>query len=51
MIPKLNEMIAAGPFSVRIAQVLPLDQARAAQQVLGEHHIGKIILRVPGRTA
>lgn len=43
---KLNEMIALGPFSVRISKVFPLDQAASAQQALGEHRVGKIILKM-----
>lgn len=43
---KLNALIASGPFSVRIARVFPLDQARAAQQALGQHRIGKIVLQM-----
>lgn len=43
---KLNEMIASGPFTVRIARVFPLDQAMAAQQALGRPRIGKLILQV-----
>lgn len=41
---KLNDMIAAGPFSVRIAKVFPLDQASSAQRALDEHRVGKIVL-------
>ena len=43
---KLNEMIASGPFSVKIAQVFPLDQAMAAQEALGKRRVGKLILQV-----
>ena len=43
---QLNETIASGPFSVRIAHVFPLDQAMKAQQALGEHRVGKIVLQV-----
>lgn len=43
---KLNEVIASGPFSVRIAQAFPLDQAMAAQQALGKRRVGKLILQV-----
>ena len=41
---KLNEVIASGPFSVRIAKVFPLNQASAAQRALEEHRVGKIVL-------
>lgn len=43
---KLNEMIASGPFSVKIAQIFPLQQAMAAQRALGEHRVGKLILQM-----
>ena len=43
---KLNEMIASGPFSVKIAQVFPLHQAMAAHRALGEHRVGKIVLQM-----
>ena len=42
----LNEMIASGPFSVKIAQVFPLEQAKAAQQALDKHRVGKIVLQM-----
>lgn len=42
---ELNQLIASEPFSVRIAQVFPLDQAPAAQRALEEHRVGKIVLR------
>lgn len=43
---KLNEMIGAGPFSVRIAGTFALDRAQEAQRALAEHRVGKIVLRV-----
>jgi len=45
-IERLNELIEAGPFEVHVDRVFPLDQAAAAQAALGEHHLGKIALRV-----
>ena len=42
---KLNDMIASGPFSVRIANSFPLEQAAAAQGALESHRVGKIVLR------
>ena len=41
---KLNDMIEAGPFAVRIAEAFPLDQASAAQRALERHRVGKIVL-------
>ena len=49
-IAMLNEMIASGPFSVRIAKVFPLPQAAAAQQALEEHRVGKIVLSTLSET-
>ena len=45
-IDRLNELIEAGPFEVHVDRVFPLEQAAAAQAALGEHHLGKIALRV-----
>jgi NADPH2:quinone reductase len=45
-IDRLNHLIEAGPFEVRVHRVFPLDQAAAAQAALEEHHLGKIALRV-----
>lgn len=43
---ELNAMIASGPFSVKIAHVFPLHEARAAQQALEERRVGKIVLQM-----
>jgi NADPH2:quinone reductase len=43
---RLNELIEAGPFEVRVHRTFPLEQAAAAQAALEEHHLGKIALRV-----
>jgi NADPH:quinone reductase-like Zn-dependent oxidoreductase len=43
---KLNALIASGPFAVRIAHVFPLGEARAAQQALEKHRVGKIVLEI-----
>lgn len=45
-IERLNELIGAGPFEVRVHRVFPLEQAAEAQAALEEHHLGKIALRV-----
>lgn len=45
-IERLNELIEAGPFEVRVHRVFPLEQAAEAQAALEEHHLGKIALRV-----
>ena len=43
---RLNELIEAGPFEVRVHRVFPLEQAADAQAALEEHHLGKIALKV-----
>jgi NADPH:quinone reductase-like Zn-dependent oxidoreductase len=43
---RLNALIEAGPFEVRVHRVFPLEQAAAAQAALEEHHLGKIALKV-----
>lgn len=45
-IDRLNELIEAGPFEVRVHSVFPLEQAAVGQAALEEHHLGKIALRV-----
>lgn len=44
---RLNELIAPGPFEVRVAEILPLSQAARAHEALRRHRIGKILL-APG---
>lgn len=41
---KLNDLIASGPFQVRIAKMFPLEQAALAHEALKEHRIGKVVL-------
>ena len=43
---ELNRLIEAGPFEVHVDSVFPLEQAAAAQAALGEHHLGKIVLKI-----
>jgi NADPH:quinone reductase-like Zn-dependent oxidoreductase len=43
---RLNQLIEAGPFEVKVHRVFPLEEAAAAQAALEEHHLGKIALRV-----
>ena len=43
---RLNQLIEAGPFEVRVDRVFPLEQVADAQAALKEHHLGKIALRV-----
>jgi NADPH:quinone reductase-like Zn-dependent oxidoreductase len=41
---KLNRLIEAGPFEVRVARTFNLDQAADAQRALEEHYLGKLAL-------
>lgn len=41
----LNRLIDAGPFEVHVSRVFPLEQAAKAQRALGEHYLGKLVLR------
>ncbi len=43
---RLNQLIAAGPFHVEVARVYPLEEAARAHQELGQHHLGKLALRL-----
>lgn len=47
-IEKLERAIDAAPFSVRVAQVFPLDRAAEAQEALSRHRVGKLILQMDG---
>jgi len=44
-IQKLNTLIEQGPFHVHIARTFPLSQAAEAHRALGEHYLGKLVLR------
>jgi NADPH:quinone reductase len=46
LIDRLNELINSGPFEVCVDQTFRLEDAAAAQQALGKHHLGKIALRI-----
>jgi NADPH:quinone reductase-like Zn-dependent oxidoreductase len=41
---KLNRLIEAGPFEVRVARTFTLDQAVEAQRALDDHYLGKLAL-------
>jgi NADPH:quinone reductase-like Zn-dependent oxidoreductase len=43
---RLNGLIGEGPFHVEIGRAYPLDEAARAHRELGEHHLGKVALRV-----
>jgi len=43
---RLNRLIEAGAFIVKVASTYPLDQAGVAHQALDQHHLGKLALKV-----
>jgi len=43
---RLNALIAAGPFHVELGKTYELDNAARAHQDLGQHHLGKLALRI-----
>jgi len=46
LINKLNQLIDSGPFEVHVHRTFRLQDAAQAQEALGEHHLGKIALRI-----
>ena len=46
IIERLNRRIGTDPFEVHVAHTFPLDEAAQAHQVLDQHYLGKICLRV-----
>lgn len=43
---RLNQLIAAGPFQVEIGREYALDDAARAHREIGQHHLGKLALRI-----
>lgn len=43
---RLNKLVEAGPFEVRLHKTFTLDEAAEAHQALEEHHLGKIALQI-----
>jgi NADPH2:quinone reductase len=43
---RLNRWIEAGPFTVCVSSMYPLDRAAVAHRALGQHHLGKLALKV-----
>jgi len=43
---RLNRWIEAGPFTVCVATTYPLERAAAAHRDLGQHHLGKLALKI-----
>lgn len=46
IIGRLNRLIESGPFEVHIHRTFPLPQAAEAHRALGNHHLGKLALRI-----
>lgn len=45
---KLDRVIDAAPFKVRVSQVFPLGRAADAQEALNHHRVGKLVLKIDG---
>jgi NADPH:quinone reductase-like Zn-dependent oxidoreductase len=43
---RLNRLIAAGPFHVEVGRVYRLEEAARAHREIGQHHLGKLALRI-----
>ena len=43
---RLNRLIASGPFHVEVGRVYRLEDASRAHRELGQHHLGKLALRI-----
>jgi NADPH2:quinone reductase len=43
---RLNRLVAAGPFHVELGHVYPLEEAARAHREIGQHHLGKLALRI-----
>jgi NADPH2:quinone reductase len=43
---RLNRLIAAGPFHVEVGRAYRLEDAARAHREVGEHHLGKLALRI-----
>jgi len=43
---RLNRLIAAGPFHVELGRVYRLEDAPQAHREIGQHHLGKLALRI-----
>lgn len=43
---RLNRLIAAGPFHVEVGRAYALDEAARAHREIGQHHLGKLALRM-----
>ena len=46
LLDKLNELIESGPFEVYVDRTFQMEEVSEAHKALGEHHLGKIALRI-----
>ncbi len=46
LLERLNRLVAAGPFHVELGRVYPLEEAARAHREIGQHHLGKLALRI-----
>ena len=46
VLERLNTLIAAGPFHVELCETFSLEDAAQAHRAVGEHHLGKLALRI-----
>jgi NADPH:quinone reductase-like Zn-dependent oxidoreductase len=46
MFERLNRWIAVGPFHVELGRTYDLDDAAQAHRAIGQHHLGKLALRI-----
>lgn len=46
VLERLNQLIAAGPFHVEVGRAYRLDDAARAHREIGQHHLGKLALRI-----
>ncbi len=46
VLDRLNALVAAGPFHVELGHVYRLEDAAQAHREIGQHHLGKVALRI-----
>ncbi|KAI9005556.1 zinc-binding dehydrogenase family oxidoreductase [Hyaloraphidium curvatum] len=47
LMARVNEVVEMGPFEAHVAEVFDLERVAEAQRRVLEHHLGKIVLRIP----
>jgi len=43
---RLNRLVERGPFEVHVGEVFPIEEVASAEEVVGRHHLGKVVLRI-----